>query len=100
MTPIVSREAESDLDEMEVWLSENWGPATAANVIEAVLDRIAALEDMPFAGTLRPEFGAGVRLVTSGRYVIYYQADELTLVILRILHAARDRNAIMGKRPE
>jgi len=43
MTPRVSSEAESDLDEMETWLTENWGPLAAANAIEAVLQRIVAL---------------------------------------------------------
>ncbi|MFT3728483.1 MAG: type II toxin-antitoxin system RelE/ParE family toxin [Terricaulis sp.] len=92
-----SREAESDLDEMEVWLTESWGPTTAANVIETVLDRIEALTDMPLAGTLRPEYGAATRFVTSGRYVIYYETRENDLLVLRILHAALDRDAIMRK---
>ncbi len=83
---------------MESWLTQNWGPVAAANIIEAVLERIAALADMPFTGVPRPEFGETVRLATSGRYVIYYEADQGSLVILRILHAARDRDAIMGKR--
>ena len=100
MTPVVSREAERDIDEMEAWLLENWGPLAAADIIEAVLDKIAALPDMPHAGAPRPEFGESVRFVTAGRYVIYYEASANDLVVLRILHAARDRDAIMSKKPE
>lgn len=98
MIPVVSAAAEQDIDDMESWLTQNWGPVAAANIIEAVLERIAALADMPFTGVPRPEFGETVRLATSGRYVFYYEADQGSLVILRILHAARDRDAIMGKR--
>lgn len=75
---------------MESWLTQNWGPVAAANIIEGVLT--AALADMPFTGAPRPEFGEAVRLATSGRYVIYYEARDDSLVILRILHAARDRD--------
>lgn len=95
MTPRVSPEAEKDLDEMEAWLLENWGPLAAANVIEAVLNRISALADMPLAGTLKPEFGEAVRFVTAGRYVIYYETASGGLTILRILHGARNRDAMM-----
>ena len=97
MTPIVSPEAEKDLDEMEAWLAQNWGPLAAANVIEAVLAKIALLAEMPFAGTPRPEFGEAMRFVTAKRYVIYYEADADTLTVLRILHSARDRASIMRR---
>lgn len=100
MIPRVSPEAEADLDEMEAWLTENWGPKAAANIVEAVLERIVALADMPYAGALRPEFGAAVRFVISGRYLIYYEATDTELLVLRILHAARNRDAIMSNNQE
>lgn len=100
MSPRVSPEAERDLDEMEAWLTENWGPLAAANIIDAVLDRIAKLPDMPLAGALRPEFGEDVRFVTAGRYVIYYEARAGDLVVLRILHGARDRETAMRRGSE
>lgn len=96
--PIVSPEAERDLDEMETWLTENWGPLAAANAVEAVLERISSLADMPLVGVPRPEFGEDARFVTASRYVIYYEASDDRLVILRILHAARNRDAIMRKK--
>lgn len=95
MKATVSEAAQGDLDEMESWLTENWGPIAAANTIEAVLDRMASLLDLPLVGTPRPEFGEAVRFVTTGRYVIYYEAHLQELLILRILHAAQDRDAIM-----
>lgn len=97
MNPRVSSEAERDLDEMDAWLTENWGPLAAANVIEAVLLRIAALADLPLAGAPRPELGKAVRFVTARRYVIYYEARADELTVLRILHAARDRDALLRR---
>lgn len=97
MTPRVSPEAEKDLDEMEIWLAENWGPLAAASIIEAVLDRIAGLADMPLVGVARPEFGDTVRFVNAGRYVIYYEVGVEDFTVLRILHSARDRPTIMQR---
>jgi toxin ParE1/3/4 len=95
MTPRASPEAEQDLDDIEAWLMANRGPQVAANTIEAVLMRIAALEDAPYSGSLRSEYGDAVRLVAVGRYMIYFEAAADSLTILRILHAARDRDSIM-----
>jgi|GEM_PF-3685005 len=50
---------------------------------------------MPLGGAARPEFGETVRFVTAGRYLIYYETSDQDLTILRILHAARDRNSIL-----
>ncbi len=97
MSPRVSPEAERDLDEMEAWLTENWGPLAAANIIEAVLDRISGLPTLPLGGAPRPEFGEHVRFVTAGRYVIYYEVRAEDLVVLRILHGARNREEIMRR---
>lgn len=100
MIPRVSPEAEADLDEMESWLTRNWGPSAAANIIDAALKRIAALAEMPMSGAPRPEFGDTVRFVTSGRYVIYYEVVGEQLTVLRILHGARNREMIMRGQSE
>jgi len=97
MIPHVSPEAEKDLDEMETWLVQNWGPLAAANVIEGVLAKIARLAEMPLSGTPRVEFGKHVRFVTAKRYVIYYEASAGGLTVLRVLHSARDRASIMRR---
>jgi len=85
---------------MEAWLTENWGPLAAANAIEVVLQRIAALADTPLGGAPRPEFGEAVRFVSAGRYAIYYETTDDALTVLRILHGARDRESLMRKLAE
>jgi plasmid stabilization system protein ParE len=44
---------------------------------------------MPRAAPLRPELGAGVRVVTFGRYLICYAERDGQVVIERIVHGAR-----------
>jgi toxin ParE1/3/4 len=52
------------------------------------------LRRMPFMGPSRERFAPGLRVTFHGRYAIYYapRADEL--VIIRVLHGARDVAAL------
>ncbi len=51
---------------------------------------------MPRAAPLRPELGAGVRVVTFGRYLICYSEREDQVVIERIVHGARSLRDLFG----
>ncbi|MHB8286769.1 MAG: type II toxin-antitoxin system RelE/ParE family toxin [Caulobacteraceae bacterium] len=43
------------------------------------------------------KLGARTRFTPCGSYVIYYDADPERVTVLRVLHAARDRDAILGR---
>jgi toxin ParE1/3/4 len=43
---------------------------------------------------LREHFAPGLRAAFSGNYAIYYVHDERELVIVRVLHGARDAAAL------
>jgi toxin ParE1/3/4 len=48
----------------------------------------------PLAGASRDQFASGLRAGFTGKFAIYYQHDERELIILRVLHAARDAAAL------
>lgn len=50
---------------------------------------------MPETGVARPEFRPDCRFVVEHPYMIYYVFAHGEMVVLRILHAARDRDSIM-----
>ena len=52
------------------------------------------LSHFPFSGTAREQFGAGLRVVFEGNYAVYYTVSEIELVIIRVLHGARDAAAL------
>jgi len=56
--------------------------------------RIAAA---PLAWPERPELGAGIRSSSHGRYVIFFRVRQGQLLIVRILHGARDLAAQFGR---
>lgn len=48
----------------------------------------------PFAGTARTQFAAGLRVIFEGNYTIYYTVSETEIIIVRVLHGARDAGAL------
>jgi toxin ParE1/3/4 len=46
------------------------------------------------AAPAREHFAPGLRVAFSGNYAIYYVHDENELVIVRVLHGARDAAAL------
>lgn len=96
----LSADALADLAEIRAYLLREAGPAVSSRVVGRIRKTLAQIGRMPNTGSLRPEFGEGVRFHISGPYVIYVQVGDRSVVVLRLLHSARDRDAIMTKRPE
>jgi plasmid stabilization system protein ParE len=92
---VVAEAARSDLADIRAWLSENASPRIAAQVLTAVRKRLLGIKAAPFAGVA--ELGAKTRFAPCGSYVIYYDADPKLVTVLRVLHAARDRDSILGR---
>jgi plasmid stabilization system protein ParE len=61
------------------------------------------LTKFPEMGGRREQLAAGLRGLSYGRYVIYYiyyiadLATDANLIIVRVLHSARDAVAIFGE---
>ena len=52
------------------------------------------LECTPLIGPRREQFGPGLRVTFHAPYAIYYLPTEQALIIVRVLHGARDAAAI------
>lgn len=48
----------------------------------------------PLMGTTREQFGIGLRVTFQHPYAIYCQVSGQTLIIVRVLHGARDAAAL------
>lgn len=88
--------ARSDLADIRSYLRREASPAIARRMMARLRGAIAAARAMPQAGAPRPEFGEHCRFVIERPYVIYYACADEVMTVLRILHAARDRAAIMA----
>jgi toxin ParE1/3/4 len=52
------------------------------------------LRHFPFAAPARENFAAGLRVSFSGNYAIYFLNNEDEIIIVRVLHGARDAAAL------
>lgn len=69
-------------------------PATAARLIDKIRHDCDRMLHFPLAAPPRENFAQGLRVGFSGNYAIYYRHNEHELVIVRVLHGARDAGAL------
>ena len=87
--------AKFDLEEISVWLASNAGDI-AFKVMLGLRRSCLSLGDMPARFPLVPGHeGSGVRRRVHGTYLIYYSITADFVLVLRILHGARDVDRIM-----
>jgi toxin ParE1/3/4 len=85
--------AETDLLELWVTIAEE-NLNAADNVLDVIQSTTALLVTQPEMGRARPELAEGLRsLPTRTPYLIFYLPDDDGLLIVRVLHHARDIEA-------
>jgi addiction module RelE/StbE family toxin len=85
-----ARSAQTDLLEAWLFIAEE-NPNAADHVLDAIEREANLLATQPLMGRARPELVDGVRSwPTSTPYILYYMVATDGIVVLRILHHARD----------
>ncbi|MBF0136857.1 MAG: type II toxin-antitoxin system RelE/ParE family toxin [Magnetococcales bacterium] len=93
MSPLILRltdTAEADLAEIWSFVASESSEATATRLLAKIENTSRLLLEFPLSGTARNQFAAGLRVILEGNYAIYYTVSEAELVIVRVLHGARD----------
>jgi toxin ParE1/3/4 len=91
--PVFTDEAIADLNDIHDYIAQH-SPTAAARVIGEINERCDLLADNPMMGRSRPEFGRDVRSFPSGAYIIFYRPAEDSVEILRVIHGARNIEAM------
>ena len=86
-------EAESDLDEIWLYIAQD-NPHNADRFLDRIQERCSVLVDFPQMGTSRDDLKAGLRCQPFGNYLIFYFPLEDGIDIVRVLHGARDVDAL------
>ena len=89
--------ATQDLNDIHDYLAEK-SPKAAERFIEQIEKRCLRIAEMPGIGRSRDELAAGLRSVPEGSYVIFYQPLEEGVMIVRVLHGARDIEGLFDAR--
>jgi putative addiction module CopG family antidote len=88
--------AKSDLVEIWNYIADD-SEARADAFIETVDQKFNALAELPNMGRLRDELADGLYSFPVGRYVLFYRPIPAGIEIVRVLHSARDLDAIFHK---
>jgi len=86
---LLTRQAEEDLLEIWSYVADD-NPAAANDLLDDIDATCAKLPGAPHSGRLREELAPNIRSMPVGNYVIFNQPEEDGVVVIRVLHGARD----------
>ncbi|MBF0168840.1 MAG: type II toxin-antitoxin system RelE/ParE family toxin [Alphaproteobacteria bacterium] len=84
-----ARRARNDVDGIIEYISKD-NPLAANDFANRLVGKFYELAQSPLIGREREGFGAGVRVFPFGNYVIFYRLLKTEIVIVRVLHGARN----------
>lgn len=90
MTSVVlSHLAKQDLDDIWFHIALD-NEQSASHVVDRLLNACYSLRSSPERGRSCPEFGAGMRRLVVGKYLIFYRVAVAQVEVARVLHGARN----------
>jgi toxin ParE1/3/4 len=95
MKVALSETALADLAYIGAYITDS-GSSQADAIVDEITDRCHRLGRTPLAFPLVPrQEDSGIRRCVSGSYLIFYRIVDDMLQVLRVLHGARDVDAIL-----
>jgi toxin ParE1/3/4 len=85
----ISEQAEHDLEEIADFIALD-SPSRAVSFIAEVREHCQRAATSPLIYPRRPEIGSEVRVCFHGSYLIFFEPAAEGIVVLRILHGARN----------
>jgi toxin ParE1/3/4 len=87
--------AEQDLEAIADYIAVD-NPVRALSFVRELRAQCQRITLNPPGYRLRQELGDGIRSCAHGNYVIFFESDPDAVLIVRILHGARDIPAVFG----
>lgn len=91
---VVTRPAQTDIDDILDYLAREAGIETALRFADTIDAELAKLAYLGHAGASREHVSPGLRMTVIGRYVVYFRVIPDETIIVRVLHSARDIDAV------
>jgi toxin ParE1/3/4 len=92
---ILTKAATADLIQIAEYIAAD-NPKAADRMIGLIEKRCDSVVDFPDRGTDRSQWGAGLRSVNVGNYYVFYRHVNASIEIARIIHSARNIDAIFN----
>ena len=95
--PQVTRRPLAETDILEIWDYIADDSLTAADRwVDHLDEQFRVLATQPMMGRARDELALGVRSCPFGRYVVFYVPLDDGIDVVRVLHGARDIDAVFN----
>ena len=92
----LSPAARADLAEIDDFSADQFGQDVADAYLRGFNDAFALLRRHPLAGPAKPELGIGIRCLVHRRHRIFYRCETERVLIVRIIHHARDVRKLLN----
>ncbi|WP_093079339.1 type II toxin-antitoxin system RelE/ParE family toxin [Sphingobium sp. AP50] len=91
----LARAARSDLVEIRKYSVAEFGGDIADIYFNGFNHAFARLQEHPLIGAIQRDFDHGLRCLTHRRHRIFYRVSDDAIIVLRILHHARNAREIL-----
>lgn len=92
----LSLPAKHDLDEIWDYVARD-NPTAADGLIDDIYKHCHIYATQPEAGTPADRFQAGLRYFACGNYVVFYRPEVSGILLIRIVHGARNLDALFHR---
>jgi toxin ParE1/3/4 len=91
--------AEAELDDIWYYLAKESGSTEIADrVVDSITERFFLLSRYPHIGRPRDEeLRPGIRSFPAGEYIIIYRVEDQDVLILHVIRASRDIEALFRR---
>ena len=95
----IAEAARQDLRDIRIYGKTAFGPEVARTYLEGLRRVFRLLRERPAAGAAEDDLGDGMRGFTYRSHRVYYRLDADGVLIVRILHHARDVMRALERKP-
>jgi toxin ParE1/3/4 len=83
---ILSSQARRDIRSILLFTREQWGSHQRDRYSQLLNAAISTIHSNPLIGPSREDLGPSMRTRVVERHMIYYETDDATITVLRIMH--------------
>lgn len=92
----LTAEARADLDEIDTFGLARFGAVVSDSYMTGFFEAFELLSEFPEVGRKVPGRADGIRSLLVGRHRLFYRSVGDVVVIMRVLHTARDTRTLLS----